>query len=80
MLHNVEDEADSLLCEGGNQLIIRSLLPVHAMKTETALGQYEPALWLVNPKSWQTEAVEASRPDLLKIFFFLRVLLYYSTL
>ncbi len=41
MLHYIEDQANSLLREGGDQIIVTRLLPVDAMQPETALGQHK---------------------------------------
>jgi hypothetical protein len=65
MLNHIQDEADGLLGEGRDQIIIPSLLPVDAVNAKTALGQHKPANRLVHPESWQFEAVEVNRPCLL---------------
>jgi hypothetical protein len=64
MLHDVDDEANSLFGKGRNQVIVSGLFPVNPVKAEMALGQHEPADRLVHPKSRQSEAVEAGRPGL----------------
>ncbi len=52
MLHPIQDEADCLLDEDRDQFIVPSFLPVDAMEVKSALGQLEPANWLVNPEHW----------------------------
>ncbi len=59
ILHDVQDEADSLLGEGCHQEIILSLLPVNAVKPEPAFSCNKPASRLVLPKGRETEAAEA---------------------
>jgi hypothetical protein len=52
MIHRIQFEADSLLGEGRGQIIIPSLFSVDVMEVITALGQHEPANWLVDPERW----------------------------
>jgi hypothetical protein len=41
MFHNIQTKADGLLGEGGDQVIIPTLLPVDARQAEQAFGQHE---------------------------------------
>jgi hypothetical protein len=66
MTHYIEDEADGLLCEGGDQVIITSLLPVDAVKTETALGQNNQLTGLSTQKAgslrlWRPAGLTSSK-------------------
>jgi hypothetical protein len=67
MLNHIQNEADGLLGESRDQIIVPSLLPVDPVEPEPALSQYEPAHRLIYPESRKSEAVEASRPRLLEI-------------
>jgi hypothetical protein len=67
MLHHVEDEANGLLSEGRDQIIVSGLLTIDAMEPEAALRENKPAHWLVHPEGGKTEAVEAGRPGLLEV-------------
>jgi hypothetical protein len=67
MLNHIQNEADGLLGESRDQIIVSSLLPVDPVEPEQALSQYEPTHRLIHPESGKSEAVEASRPRLLEI-------------
>ncbi len=66
MLHYIEDEVDGLLSEGRDQVIITSLLPVDAVKTETALGQHNQLTGLSTQKAgslrlWRPAGLASSK-------------------
>jgi hypothetical protein len=67
MFHNIQDEADAFLDESRDQVVIPDLIPVDAMKAKTALGKHKPGHWLFHLEGFQFEAVEASRPRLMKV-------------
>jgi hypothetical protein len=67
MLHYIQHEADGLLGQCRDQVIVPGLLPVNAMKPETALSQHKPAHRLIHPEGREPKAVEASRPGLVKV-------------
>jgi hypothetical protein len=67
MLNHIQNEADGLLGESRDQLIVTGLLPVDPVEPEPALSHYKPTHRLIHPESGQSEAVEASRPRLLEI-------------
>jgi hypothetical protein len=67
MLYHIKNEADGLLGEGLDQVIVSGLLSVDPVEPEPALSQHEPAHRLIHPERWKSEAVGARRPRLLKI-------------
>jgi hypothetical protein len=64
MLYHVQNEADGLLGEGRDQVIVPRLLPCNAVKPEMAFRQHKPTDRLVHPERREAEAVEASWPSL----------------
>jgi hypothetical protein len=67
MLYHVQDEADGLLGEGRDQVIVSHLFPCNAVKPETTFCQHKPTDRLVHPERRETEAVEASWPSVAEV-------------
>jgi hypothetical protein len=69
MFHNIQDEADGLLDESRDLVVIPDLIPVDAMKAKTAPGKHKQAHWLFHLEAvlWSRNYFFRSGSDFQKV-------------